>query len=383
MKLLKYKNLNSVLIYITGFIILAILTLTCREWVRKLTANQLEYITAYQSDIGKSVYFNEEINSKKDKVLERYAYEDDFFEKDTEWININRIHNKNLVIIEWFSRFVFIVLSLSGFLIFRYRQKRQKTSTFIDWYFYFVSLFFLSDLGMDILGIIGYCRNYSTSFYLNLPYVHLQLILISIEMIAFAIILSQLPKRQYFQFLTGGFIGGIFGFLLWFNLMQELYPSKLKTDIAKTGKIAKELNGIIHGSNDSFYLSDYNDSIVLLDFFFTTCEPCRRIIPELNLLHEKYQTSGIVFRSIDPIEKDWKKLDLFLTKFKINYPIVKVKGKTSRKNFGVSIFPSIIIINKGKIIFNKPVHKSNLIEVELLIKELLKEDIGKAEGLNS
>lgn len=353
---------------------MAIVTLTCRELSRKWIANQLGYISSYQSDIGKSIYYNKAINSKKDEILKRYAYEDDFFEKDSEWIKTERINNKNLVLIEWCSRLIFIIISFKSYLIYRYRQKKHNPNSFINWCFYFLSLFFLNDLGMDILGIIGYCRNYSTSFYLNFPYVLLQLILISIEAIAFIFILSKIPKRQYLQFLTGGLIGGIFGLILWFNFMHIIYPSKLKTNIAKKGEIVKELNGIEHGRNDSFRLSDYNDSIVLLDFFFTTCAPCRRIIPEINLLHKKYQSSGVVFRSIDPIEKDWEKLDLFLTKFKINYPIIKVKGETVRKNFGVNVYPTIIIINKGIIIFNNPVHKSKMKEVDYLISALIQQE---------
>lgn len=88
----------------------------------------------------------------------------------------------------------------------------------------------------------------------------------------------------------------------------------------------------------------------MLDFLFSTCGPCRHALPHVNALYDKYRPQGVVFYGIDPLENDWPKLDLFVSKVKVNYPIVKVSEESAINGYGIRGYPTIIILNKGKIV---------------------------------
>lgn len=103
-------------------------------------------------------------------------------------------------------------------------------------------------------------------------------------------------------------------------------------------------------SGKDITLSQYKGSVVILDFWATWCPPCRMSIPELVQLQEDYGDKGLVILGISVDSADTKNsyISEFSEKFKINYPILRVDEKTTRKYFGNSDFsiPTIFIVNR-------------------------------------
>lgn len=136
------------------------------------------------------------------------------------------------------------------------------------------------------------------------------------------------------------------------------------------GDSAFMFRAAIHGSKDTFSLDKYKDSIVVLDFFYTSCGPCIGALPHMNKLYRKYKGKGIQFAAVDPFEDDWKRLDKFLGFYAINYPILHAKVT---EQYGIDAFPTVLIIKNGKIVnvivgFNAKMEEYIAGELDKLLK---------------
>ncbi|MDP1815065.1 MAG: TlpA disulfide reductase family protein, partial [Leadbetterella sp.] len=63
------------------------------------------------------------------------------------------------------------------------------------------------------------------------------------------------------------------------------------TFTAKIGDIAPGFT-LEDISGNTIKLSDYNNNVVLLEFWATWCPPCKESIPELIEINSKYKTKG-------------------------------------------------------------------------------------------
>lgn len=84
---------------------------------------------------------------------------------------------------------------------------------------------------------------------------------------------------------------------------EELYPEKLSGKKAPVFNVTN--NGKTISTNSLFKGKKY----ILIDFWASWCNPCRKEIPNLKALHSKYAAKGfqIISISIDKKEADWKK----------------------------------------------------------------------------
>ena len=96
-------------------------------------------------------------------------------------------------------------------------------------------------------------------------------------------------------------------------------------------------------------LRDYAGDVVLLDFWATWCGPCKKIMPSIQKIHEKYKDSKRVHVfGVNAWERgDAKK---FMTENKYTYGLL-LRGDDVAKAYGVSGIPALFLIGPdGKII---------------------------------
>lgn len=98
----------------------------------------------------------------------------------------------------------------------------------------------------------------------------------------------------------------------------------------------------------TFKLSELRGKVVVLNFWFAGCPPCRSEIPKLNALVEKYKDKDVVF--IAPTTDDEYTAKKFLEKFPFRYNIVLDAGRFIRDEYtndGDEIpFPQNLVIDK-------------------------------------
>jgi peroxiredoxin len=104
----------------------------------------------------------------------------------------------------------------------------------------------------------------------------------------------------------------------------------------------------IHGI--AYRLQDLKGKTVVLNFWFTSCVPCRSEIPELNQLTEKYAASkDIVFLAIT--FSDAAAVQQFLSANVFKYHIAAGEGNII-KQWGIASYPTNAIVDKtGKVSF--------------------------------
>jgi len=109
--------------------------------------------------------------------------------------------------------------------------------------------------------------------------------------------------------------------------------------------------GAVSTSGDSVDLSSMKGSVVLLNVWATWCVPCRREIPELQALHQEYESKGlrIVGVSVDGGEADGD-VNAFIQDFKMTYTVLRDPGERVLSVFRIQGVPASYLVDREGIV---------------------------------
>lgn len=116
----------------------------------------------------------------------------------------------------------------------------------------------------------------------------------------------------------------------------------------KIGDTVANFSGSLN-SGSAFNFNTFKDSIVILDFFYTTCVPCIAAIPELNNVYNNYRGKGVMVIGVNPFDTDWENIPNFINDRTVNYPIVKTTKQTVY-DYGVTGYPRLFVVKNGIIV---------------------------------
>ncbi|GBD86558.1 thiol-disulfide oxidoreductase ResA [bacterium BMS3Abin03] len=118
-------------------------------------------------------------------------------------------------------------------------------------------------------------------------------------------------------------------------------------------------------------LSDYKGKTVILDFWATWCPPCRKGIPDLVSIQDKFKDDLVIIGISLDQPATQKDLPPFIENYGINYPVVLGTMEVVTAYGNIQAIPTSFIIDKDGYIVNKHVGlipKSQLVdEVSSLI----------------
>ena len=135
----------------------------------------------------------------------------------------------------------------------------------------------------------------------------------------------------------------MFVILIFLCLIQPGYSG---TDLI--GKPAPEFSLPAITKNETVQLKHYSGKVILIDFWATWCAPCKKALPELAFLQDKYSDQiQILAISVDDKKSSAAK---FLTKFKIDVLALHDLKKSVAETYGVPAMPTLFIIDKKGII---------------------------------
>jgi len=118
-----------------------------------------------------------------------------------------------------------------------------------------------------------------------------------------------------------------------------------KTDRARE-KADFELTDL---SGKTWSLKSLKGKVVLVNFWATWCPPCRKELPDLQGLFDKYKEQGLVVLAIS--DEDKAKVQPFVEDRKITYPILLDSGRKVEESLGVEGIPKTFIYDReGKLV---------------------------------
>jgi peroxiredoxin len=91
-------------------------------------------------------------------------------------------------------------------------------------------------------------------------------------------------------------------------------------------------------------LSDYKGKVVIVDFWATTCPPCRMEIPGFVKLYDKYKSKGLVI--IGAAADYPERVKKFVKENKMIYPVGFADGQMAEKFGGIMGIPTTFVIDK-------------------------------------
>lgn len=136
------------------------------------------------------------------------------------------------------------------------------------------------------------------------------------------------------------------------NLKQKIYP-------AKSLKIGKQMLDFELPNEKGKLINtiDYRGSILFVDFWASWCAPCRKQIPEIKLIHEKFKHKKFKILSVS-IDKEKEKWILALKKEKMvweNVLDIREFNSPITLEYEINSIPNTFLIDEnGVIIANNP-----------------------------
>jgi thiol-disulfide isomerase/thioredoxin len=123
---------------------------------------------------------------------------------------------------------------------------------------------------------------------------------------------------------------------------KDLYR-KVKTGDSMRVFTGKAMDG------SSVKVDASKDSVIILDFFYTTCAPCIAAIPEINKVYEHFKDKGVSVIGVNPFNTDWDHLSNFINDHALAYQVLKT-DKQVVYDYGVTGYPRLFVIKNGIIV---------------------------------
>ena len=96
-------------------------------------------------------------------------------------------------------------------------------------------------------------------------------------------------------------------------------------------------------------LKELTGKVVLVNFWATWCPPCRKEMPDLNALYQRFKDQGFVVLAISDEEAD--KVKPFIAEGNISYPVMLDPGRKVNELFQVEGIPkSFVYDREGKLV---------------------------------
>jgi peroxiredoxin len=112
--------------------------------------------------------------------------------------------------------------------------------------------------------------------------------------------------------------------------------------------------------------------VVIVDFWATWCEPCKKSFPKLQELYVKYKASGLEIAAIS-VDDDKSEIAAFVRAFGVRFPVGWDEGHKVTEQWKLESMPSTYVVDKKGVIrhVHRGYHEGEIEEIEREVKALL------------
>jgi cytochrome c biogenesis protein CcmG, thiol:disulfide interchange protein DsbE len=132
----------------------------------------------------------------------------------------------------------------------------------------------------------------------------------------------------------------------------------------------------VTGAQGKVALRSLRGKVVLVDFWGTFCEPCKKSFPKLQELYSRYSSEGLRVLGISEDEaEDTAKIPDFVRAYGAKFTVGWDRSKTAARLYQPETMPSSFLVDKTGVIRYAHVgyHDGEEIALEKEVKELLAE----------
>jgi len=122
--------------------------------------------------------------------------------------------------------------------------------------------------------------------------------------------------------------------------------ARLEADDAKRQKADFTLADL---QGKPWHLRELRGKVVLVNFWATWCPPCRKEMPDLQALYDKFKDQGLLVLSIS--DEESAKVTPFIAEKQISYPVLLDPGRKVNEAFIVEGIPKSFVFDRdGKLV---------------------------------
>lgn len=131
---------------------------------------------------------------------------------------------------------------------------------------------------------------------------------------------------------------------------DERMPKPNESKFFRTGNLISSAK-LVTMDGKKYVLKDLKGKVVVLNFWFINCPPCRMEIPHLNNMVDGFKDRDDVIFLAVALDQSYELKD-FLKEMPFQYGIVD-GGSYVASQYGINLFPTHVVIDKeGKVIFH-------------------------------
>ncbi len=121
----------------------------------------------------------------------------------------------------------------------------------------------------------------------------------------------------------------------------------------KKGRPAPPIQ-VVSISGQRISMANYRGSVLVLEFFASWCGGCKESIPHLIGLQRQFGKQGLQILGLDIGQGDTlEDLREFAAKRKISFPVAMADEEIVYDKYGISMIPTIFVINRKGILMEK------------------------------
>ena len=111
----------------------------------------------------------------------------------------------------------------------------------------------------------------------------------------------------------------------------------------------------LRGGSAPLGLDKLRGQVVMVNFWASWCEPCRKEFPLLDQIYKKYKGAGFTLVGVN-VEPEVKDAEGFIAKTPVTFPIVFDKDSAVSRLYHVSGMPTTVLIDRKGVL--RWVHRS-------------------------